>query len=92
MTQNELLEKVSAATCGIVKRKDLKDILKQTFFHIRQQLLKGSKITIPEFGTFKIAERKARKGRNPQTGEAIDIPAKKSVKFTPCADLRNIKC
>jgi DNA-binding protein HU-beta len=39
-------------------------------------------LTVVGFGTFKVAQRKARKGRNPQTGEEIDIKASKAPKFT----------
>jgi len=44
---------------------------------------KGKKVTLVGFGTFSLTKRKARKGRNPQTGEAIKIKASKSPKFTP---------
>ena len=40
------------------------------------------------FGTFKVAERAARKGRNPQTGEAVKIAASKTVKFKPATSLK----
>ena len=43
----------------------------------------GDTVTLVGFGTFKVVERKARKGRNPQTGEEIDIKASKAPKFTP---------
>jgi DNA-binding protein HU-beta len=42
----------------------------------------GDKVTIPGFGTFSVSERKARTGRNPQTGETIKIAASKAPKFT----------
>lgn len=42
----------------------------------------------PGLGKFERVERAARKGRNPQTGETIDIPAKKAVKFTPASDFK----
>ncbi len=44
---------------------------------------RGEKVTLVGFGTFSVAQRSARKGRNPATGEAIEIPAKKVVKFKP---------
>ncbi|KKL44779.1 hypothetical protein LCGC14_2362260, partial [marine sediment metagenome] len=44
---------------------------------------KGSKVTLVGFGTFSLTKRKARMGRNPRTGEAINIKASKSPKFTP---------
>ena len=43
----------------------------------------GDAVTISGFGTFKVVDRKARQGRNPRTGEDMQIPASKAVKFTP---------
>ena len=53
-------------------------------------LKKGEKLAIPGFVTVKVQNRKARMGRNPQTGEQIRIPAKKVVKATPAASLKGI--
>ena len=46
------------------------------------------KVTIIGFGSFSIVERKARMGRNPQTGQEIEIPSKKTVKFNPAEKLK----
>jgi len=51
-------------------------------------LARQEKVTLVGFGTFQIMERKARRGRNPQTGETIQIPAKKVPKFRPGKGLR----
>lgn len=48
----------------------------------------GDSLSIKGFGTFKVEERAARKGRNPATGQEIDIPASKTVKFTPSSVLK----
>lgn len=48
---------------------------------IRDTLAKGEEIALVGFGTFKVTERKAKTGRNPQTGETIQIPAKKAPIF-----------
>ena len=48
---------------------------------IKETLAKGETVRLVNFGTFKVVARKARKGRNPRTGEAIDIPAKNVVRF-----------
>ena len=48
---------------------------------VAETLSKGEKATLVGFGTFKVMERKARTGRNPQTGEEIQVPAKKTPKF-----------
>jgi DNA-binding protein HU-beta len=49
---------------------------------IKESLKKGEKVTFVGFGTFSVSERKARKGRNPQTGKEIKIAAKKMPKFS----------
>lgn len=49
--------------------------------HLKTSLSQGDKVTLPGIGQFEVADRAARQGRNPQTGEAIDIPASKAVKF-----------
>lgn len=49
---------------------------------IAKALKKGDKVTLVGFGTFTVTKRKARKGRNPRTGEAIKIAASKSPKFS----------
>jgi len=51
-------------------------------------LARGEKVTLVGFGTFQIMERKARKGRNPQTGQTIQIPARKILKSRPGKALR----
>ncbi len=50
---------------------------------IQKTLKKGDKVTLVGFGTFSVSKRKARKGRNPKTGEAIKIKAKKVARFKP---------
>ena len=56
---------------------------------ITDALKKGEKITLVGFGSFEVKKRAARKGRNPQTGKTISIPAKKVVKFKPGTELSN---
>lgn len=56
---------------------------------IKEGLQQGEKISLAGFGSFTVSERKARKGRNPKTGEEIDIPASKTVKFTPAKGLKD---
>ena len=55
---------------------------------IKEGLKDGGKVMFTGFGTFSLAAREARKGRNPRTGEVIDIPAYKAVKFTPSEGLK----
>jgi DNA-binding protein HU-beta len=56
---------------------------------IREDLKKGSKVNLSGFGSFEIKIREARKGRNPKTGESIDIPGKKRIKFNPSRQFKN---
>ena len=53
------------------------------FALLADTLKKGGSVAISGFGSFKVVQRAARKGRNPQTGKEIQIPASKAVKFTP---------
>ena len=55
---------------------------------ITDTLSKGEKVTLVGFGTFQVMERKTRRGRNPQTGKELQIPAKKVPKFTAGKALR----
>lgn len=58
--------------------------------HITRTLKRGERTSLVGFGTFSISRRKARTGRNPQTGAPLRIPAKKVVKFTTGKGLRAI--
>lgn len=55
-----------------------------------EALKAGDKVAFPGFGSFSVAERAARKGRNPQTGEEIQIAASKSGKFSAGKDLKGL--
>jgi DNA-binding protein HU-beta len=66
-----------------------KAALESALSSIQGSLKKGKNVTLVGFGTFSVAKRKARIGRNPQTGAAINIPAKKVVKFKSGKGLSN---
>jgi DNA-binding protein HU-beta len=66
-----------------VSKKQAKDNVTAVIEAIQQGLAKDGKVQIREFGTFKVVTRKAREGRNPQTGASIQIAEKQVVKFTP---------
>lgn len=80
MTKNELIEKV--AKKANLTKSAAADSVNQTFNLIRDSLVRGEKVIITGFGTFLIRSRAARRGRNPQTGETIQIPSKKLPSFT----------
>lgn len=82
-TQNlslrDLADQVAEAT-GISKAAAY-DAAKGVFDHIAKTVHGGAKVSIHGFGTFSLKERKARTGRNPQTGAAIKVPASKTLGF-----------
>lgn len=56
---------------------------------IAEVLTNGDTVTLTNFGSFKVVKREPRTGRNPRTGETIDIPASTTVKFTPSKALKD---
>ncbi len=88
MTKNELVEKV-AKKSSLTKRAAA-DSVNATFNLIRDSLVRGEKVIITGFGTFVIRSRAARRGRNPQTGQAIQIPNKKTPGFTAGKTLKRL--
>jgi DNA-binding protein HU-beta len=78
MNKAQLIEEVAKVTCS---KKEAEEAVGATFAAIQKALKKGDSVTLVGFGTFGVSKRKARKGRNPQTGEAIKIPAKKVPVF-----------
>jgi len=79
MTKNQLIEKV-AKKASLTKRASA-DAVNSVFGIIQDNLLRGEKTIITGFGTFLVRSRAARRGRNPQTGETIQIPGKKLPSF-----------
>ena len=78
MNKAELIEEVAKVTCS---KKEAGDAVSATLAAIQKALKKGNAVTLVGFGTFGVSKRKARKGRNPQTGEVIKIAAKKVPVF-----------
>jgi DNA-binding protein HU-beta len=81
MTKAELVKtlKDKANLATIAQAEDAHDALVGI---LADALKKGDSVTLTGFGSFKTVHRAARKGRNPQTGQEIQIPASKAVKFT----------
>ena len=86
MNKGGLVEAVSGKV-GVTK-KETNNVVDAITSAITDSLAREEKVTLVGFGTFQVMERKARKGVNPQTGEAITIPAKKVAKFKPGKSLR----
>ena len=89
MVRSELLQKMCNLHPNIIRR-DMEKILEIIFFEIMGALCEGKNIEIRGFGTYKIVKRKARIGRNPRTGEQIQIAASQKVKFLPAKALKEM--
>ena len=79
MKKAELVEAIAEKT-GLTKA-DATRALDATFEVITKALKDGERVPVAGFGTFNVSKRKAREGRNPQTGETVKIPARKAVTF-----------
>ncbi len=86
MNKSELVDQIASST-GVSKT-DTDAVLGAMFDTVSSAVAKGEKVTIPGFLSFERTERKARKGRNPRTGEPMDIPASKAVKVSAGSKLK----
>lgn len=88
MNKSQLVMELAKKT-GLTK-KNSEAFLNAFMDVVKEELKKGGSIQLVGFGSFKVAERQARKGRNPQTGAVIDIPATKYPKFIPGKALKDM--
>lgn len=79
MNKAELVESIAKA--AKVSKADAERCLNATTASVTKAMKKGDKVTLVGFGTFSVAKRAARQGRNPQTGKPMKIKAKKVAKF-----------
>ena len=79
MNKNDLVANVAEAS-GLSKA-DAAKAVESTFEAVTSELSGGGEVRLVGFGTFSVAQRRASTGRNPRTGEAIQIPASKQPKF-----------
>ena len=84
----ELVAEVAKKTN--LEKKQSHEIVDALFNTITDELKNGNKVQLIGFGTFEVRERAARKGRNPQTGEEIQIKASKVPAFKPGKGLKNV--
>ncbi len=87
MNKSDLIEAM-ASDSGISKAAAGK-ALDSMMANVKGALKKGEKLSLVGFGSFSVARRAARDGRNPQTGATIKIPARNVVKFKPGSELKN---
>jgi integration host factor subunit beta len=93
VTKKEIVKQI-ADKLGLTQLKT-KEIVQQTFDAIVETLLEERRIELRNFGVFEVKQRKARKARNPRTGQRVDVPPKNVVTFKPGKEMedrvRNLK-
>jgi integration host factor subunit beta len=87
MTKADLVEIVKTATQ--LEQKVTEEVIETVFDSLIAALRKGERIEIRGFGTFRTRDRRGRQGRNPRTGEKVEVPAKKILFFKPSKDLKD---
>ncbi len=87
MNKTELVS--SVAEIAGVSKKDTEQVLNAFFSTVQETLKQDDKVQLPGFGTFEVRERAARTGRNPHTGETIEIAAAKVPAFKPGKALKD---
>jgi DNA-binding protein HU-beta len=87
MTKTELI--TTLAKQSEMEKKQTKMFLEALTTLVTREIKKGGEVPLTGLGKFKVQKRKARIGRNPQTGAEIQIPAKKVVKFTVAKTLKD---
>lgn len=88
MNKGELIEKVAEA--NEMSKAKAKSLTNGFLDVLADVLIEGESVNLSPLGKFEVVERAARKGRNPQTGEEMEIPARNAVKFKPSANLKEM--
>ncbi|MEE9226286.1 MAG: HU family DNA-binding protein [Acidobacteriota bacterium] len=86
MNKGDLIEKISRD--ARINKAEAGRAIESFIDGVKRTLKKGERVSLVGFGTFTVSRRKAREGRNPQTGEPIRIPAKNVPKFLPGKELK----
>ena len=86
MTKADLVEKICLMTA--FTKKESSEIVERLFDVVKTTLEAGENIKIAGFGNFEVKEKTARRGRNPQTGESIEIAARRVLTFKPSQVLK----
>jgi DNA-binding protein HU-beta len=79
VNKNELIDAVASAAS--MKKSEAESVIEAVFDTIARELKNGSEVRLTGFGTFVVSQRAATEGRNPRTGETIQIPARKVPRF-----------
>lgn len=89
MTKTDLIERVSMKTT-ILTKKQTEIVVNMLFDSIKEALASGDKIEIRGFGSFRIRARRNREGRNPKTGQSVEVPQKKVPFFKAGKELKEL--
>jgi DNA-binding protein HU-beta len=89
VNKSELIDEVHSAAGGDVDKKDVATVVDKLIDVVERAVARGDKVTIPGFGAWSRTERAARTGRNPRTGEPVQIAASKGVKFSAGAGFKS---
>ncbi len=87
MIRSELLKKLENENPDL-KAEEVEKIVDTFFNQIIERLASGGRVELRGFGAFSTRERAPRKGRNPRTGESVDVPAKRAPYFKPGKEVR----
>jgi integration host factor subunit alpha len=87
MTKTDIAEKIHAAT-GLTKKESI-ELMEAVLSIMKETLESGESLKISGFGNFMVKQKTDRRGRNPQTGEAITISARRVMTFKPSISLKN---
>ncbi len=88
MTKADIVELVAEKSGNTVK--DAKIVLEQFLEEVKNCLVEGKRLEIRGFGTFKVKNHKARKARNPKTGQEVVVPARKKAAFKVSRELNKL--
>jgi DNA-binding protein HU-beta len=87
MNKEDLVREVAKV---VATKKEAEAVVDSVFGAITKALKEGDRVNLAGFGTFTVVDKPSRKGRNPKTGEEIDIAAKKVPKFSPGKGLKDV--
>ena len=88
MIKSELIQKLAEDNPHLFQR-DVERIVSAVFDEITDALARGDRVELRGFGAFSVKHRDARTGRNPRTGESVEVPAKRAPFFKTGKDLRD---
>ena len=88
MTKADLVEKIASQV--LLSKKDSETVVNTVFRSIIDALEKGDKVELRGFGSFRIRDRQSRVGRNPKTGDKVNVPEKKVPFFKPGKNLKKL--